>query len=86
VERKVRVKMSPQIVKDLYVLRGRIITPDQFDDFFENANEVYSFFDGEIILGAVVSEHEKRVYIVSALSATHDAIYAHLTIFAFDIE
>jgi hypothetical protein len=90
-ERKIKVKIpadETEVVEkaDIKIIRGRVVMPDEFDEVFENSNEIYRFFESDIILGAIVSEYEKKAYIISVLPAESDSVYTYLTIFEFDIE
>jgi hypothetical protein len=85
-EGKIKISGEPVEKADIKIVRGYVVMPDQFDEVFENSSEIYKFFNSDIILGAVVSEYEKKAYIISVLPSTRDAIYTYLTVFEFDIE
>jgi hypothetical protein len=76
-EKKVKIKISGEPVEkaDIKIVRGYVVMPDQFDEVFENADEIYRYFDSDVLLGAVVSEYERSLHYLSATSDTRRYIH-----------
>jgi hypothetical protein len=87
VEQKIRVEISKdaKFFDVVTVYRGRFVEPEDFDKVFENASEVFKFFENSIILGAVIDSARRRVYFIT-LSTNHEVPYATLTIWEAEIE
>jgi len=43
-------------VVDISITNGEIVYPDEFEEFFEDVDDIYKFFDEDEIIAAIVSE------------------------------
>jgi hypothetical protein len=69
----IRVSFNEDKVKFENVImayNGVFIEPEDFNEVFENADEVFEFFDSEIILGAVIDKSGKKVYFITLSPAS----------------
>jgi hypothetical protein len=46
------------------IVKGRFVHPDEFENVFENVNEILKFFSEETILGAMICDDD-NAYIIS---------------------
>ena len=69
----IRVSFNEDKVKFENVImayNGVFVEPEDFNEVFENAEEVFEFFDSEIIIGAVIDESGKKVYFITLSPAS----------------
>jgi hypothetical protein len=81
---RVRVDLREAKFRDvLMIYHGRFIEPEEFEKVFENASDVFKFFDNSIILGAVIDSRDRKVYFITLST---DQPYTTLTIWTAKIE
>ena len=79
-----KVRLAPVNLNDIIRVRGEFVSRDDFEDVFENYEDIYKYFESEIVLGAIVDHVNKRAYIVTVSSAS--AQITTLTVWTFEIE
>jgi len=78
-----KVKLVPVDLNDVRVY-GKFVSKEDFEDVFENYEDIYKFFESEVILCTIVDFFNKRAYIVTVSSAS--AQITTLTVWTFEIE
>ena len=80
-----KVKLEPIDLNDVIRVYGKFVSRDDFEEVFENYEDIYKYFESEIILGAIVDH--KRVYIITVSPASvFESQFTTLTIWTFEIE
>jgi hypothetical protein len=85
---KFRVKLISVDLNDvLRVYRGEFVEGDDLDKVFENYEDVYKYFENELVLGAIVDRANKKAYIVTVSTASaFESPMTTLTVWTADIE
>jgi hypothetical protein len=85
---KIRVKFISIDPNDiLRIYNGEFVDREDFEDIFENAEEVFKCFESEIILGAIIDEHAKKAYLITVSTASKfESPFTTLTIWTAEIE
>jgi hypothetical protein len=81
---KIRAKIvEPNNVLGVY--RGKFVEREEFDEYFENADEIFRFFEDEIVLGAIIDYLGKTVFFITLSTNPGDPI-TRLTVWRARIE
>ena len=54
--KKIKLSFDDVDTRDIEVIDGAVIYPHEFEEFFENVDDVYKFFDEDMVIAAIVSE------------------------------
>jgi hypothetical protein len=82
-----KVRLVPVNLNDVIRVRGEFVSRDDFEDVFENYEDIYKYFESEIVLGAIVDHVNKRAYIVTVSPAsTFESQITTLTVWTLEIE
>jgi hypothetical protein len=80
--RMIKVKLSDvEFQNILRVYRGVFVERDELDKYIENAEEVFKYFENEIIVGAILARD--AVYFITL---SHEVPYVTLTVWTAKIE
>jgi len=58
-------KNKPRLRYALIVQRGKFVKLEEFKDVFENASDVFKFFEHDIVFGAIIDERARKVYFIT---------------------
>jgi hypothetical protein len=85
---KFRVKLISVDLSDiLRVYNGEFVEGDDLDKIFENHEDIYRFFENELVLGAIVDAVNKKAYIVTVSTAsTLESPFTTLSVWTAEIE
>jgi len=83
---KIRAKIvEPSNVLGVY--HGKFVEREEFDKYFENADEIFRFFDTEVVLGAILDASNKEVYFITVSEASQfEDQFTRLTVWRARIE
>jgi hypothetical protein len=79
------ISVDPNDILKIY--NGEFVDREDFEDVFENAKEIFKYFESEIVVGAVVDKHAKKAYFVTVSTASRlESPFTTLTIWTAEIE
>jgi len=82
-----KVRLVPVNLNDVIRVRGEFVSRDDFEDVFENYEDIYKFFFDSEILGAIIDHANRRAYIVTVSPASaFESQITTLTVWTFEIE
>lgn len=70
----------------LEVYRGVFVEREDFEKFFSNANEVFKFFETEIVLGAIVDSRHSEVHFITISESSSEDPFTKITVWTAKIE
>jgi hypothetical protein len=83
----IKVKVESMVGEDkLEVYHGVFIEREDFEKFFDNADEVLEFFETEVVLGAILDTRNKEVHFITVSEASSEDQFTKLTVWTAKIE
>jgi hypothetical protein len=83
----IKVNVESMVGEDkLEVYRGIFVEKEDFEKFFSNADEVFKFFDTEVVLGAILDTRNKKAYFITLSEYSSEDQFTKLTVWTAEIE
>ena len=87
-QKKLKVKLETMEPRgEVAVYHGDLVLPDEFDDVFENAEDIAAYFSEETILCAVVPRSKKEAYFVTVAGRNpFESHFTRILVYKFNAE